>query len=205
MQVARLAQIALDLVFPPSDTARVVRSCSPTTFCTLTRPRVLASSVTALLPYWHPWVRAAIIEAKFHHNTEAIMLLHTVLAEYLEAYREDIAELGDGPLVIVPIPLGSRRRKERGYNQTEEIAHDIEGVTPHLLVRTRDTHAQTTLSRTERRSNMRDAFDVIAPIDSTATYMVVDDVVTTGATLAAAGAALTHAGACEVQLLALAH
>jgi predicted amidophosphoribosyltransferase len=135
----------------------------------------------------------------------ALELLALALAEYLR----DTDDRLRNP-VIIPIPLGAARRKERGFNQTEEIArrgmHEL-GFTidTTLLVRTRETVSQVSLPRHQREENMRGAFCAAHPADPACTYIVLDDVLTTGATLQAAIDALRASGAKHIVPLALAH
>jgi predicted amidophosphoribosyltransferase len=110
----------------------------------------------------------------------------------------------------VPIPLGAGRRKERGYNQAEEIARRA-GATLSIpleaaaLIRTRETASQVSLPKWRRRENMLGAFDAAQQADPALLYIVVDDVCTTGATLLAAATALRAAGARKILPIALAH
>jgi ComF family protein len=110
---------------------------------------------------------------------------------------------------IVPIPLSTQRLRERGFNQALEIAKHLLGpgavarakLRPQLLLRTRDTLAQTGLPRTERLRNMRHAFAVeplLAGQVQGTSLVLVDDVTTTTATLCAAALALRAAGAAKV-------
>jgi ComF family protein len=105
---------------------------------------------------------------------------------------------------LIPIPLAARRLRERGYNQSEVLARALARqwripVIPDLLVRTRETPTQTTLTPETRLANVRAAFavaNVQCPlIIGHATLIIVDDVFTTGATLAEAARALERAGA----------
>jgi predicted amidophosphoribosyltransferase len=107
-------------------------------------------------------------------------------------------------------PLGRERRAERGFNQAEEIARRVSRIIPFtldatLLERTRETPSQVSLQRYLREENMRGAFRATREADSAATYLIIDDVLTTGATLQAAVDALTMAGATHCVPLALAH
>ncbi|MFZ1075744.1 MAG: phosphoribosyltransferase family protein [Minisyncoccia bacterium] len=100
--------------------------------------------------------------------------------------------------------------KKRGFNQTEEIANraaKLAGCTVDraLLIRARETASQVSLPRREREKNMRGAFGAAHPADPSRTYILIDDVVTTGATLQAAIDALKAAGARHIIPLALAH
>ena len=90
----------------------------------------------------------------------------------------------------------------------QEVAR-LEGLAfdPMALVRTRSTRSQVGLTRTERRDNVRGAFVVPAamkPRIAGRKVILVDDIITTGATAGAAASALKRAGACRVDVLALA-
>lgn len=160
-----------------------------------------------VLPYREPLVHAAVVEAKFYHNAHATRMLGVVLQEELMMLHEEHVL---AHLVLIPLPLSKERRRSRGYNQVEEIAkhavRDLSAITlaPNILKRVRNTLAQTRLSGRERRENMRGAFRA-QDVDSACTYIVLDDVVTTGATLDDAVRALKTAGALDVIPLALAH
>lgn len=104
------------------------------------------------------------------------------------------------PAVLVPMPLGRRRYRERGYNQAECIAAVLAprwnlAARPELLRRTRDTASQTRLAPEKRWTNVAGAFTARRPPGTAApTIILLDDILTTGATLAAAAAACAAAG-----------
>lgn len=108
----------------------------------------------------------------------------------------------DGPSVLIPIPLAAGRLRERGYNQSEALARALARqwripVTVDLLARTRETPTQTTLTPGTRLANVAGAFAVTRK-QSGKTLVLVDDVFTTGATLAEAARALEQAGATTI-------
>ena len=113
--------------------------------------------------------------------------------------------------VLVPVPLHPRRERERGYNQSALLAAAFVTVAQaqvaSLLRRVRDTRTQTRLSRPERAANVNNAFALspAAVLDGRLTYILIDDVFTTGATLDACATVLRAGGAKSVRVLTLAH
>jgi ComF family protein len=109
------------------------------------------------------------------------------------------------PGLIVPIPLHPRRLRERGFNPASILAAALSrssgvDLSTRLLARIRDTPSQTQLGRRERGSNVRGAFRS-SPIPLDGAIWLIDDVVTTGATLREAARALRSAGAGEVHAI----
>ena len=108
---------------------------------------------------------------------------------------------------VVPVPLHWRRRWQRGFNQSELLARAIarsRGV-PLMaaLRRVRHTATQTGLSNTSRRRNVAGAFQVRLPVAGKR-ILLIDDVMTTGSTVAACAAALRRAGALRIVVLTVA-
>lgn len=208
MNVLRLI---LDLLFPPSDREALIENATLESLGVYARPLVTGADTVALLPYRKPLVRACITGSKFKDSEKAQTLLAGVLIDYLNEWSAAHTTLDDTLLVLVPVPLSRERQKERGYNQVERVARLAAKNLPHvyldidLLIRTRETLPQTSLGGFERRQNVVGAFGVFYPPDPSYTYIVVDDVSTTGSTLAAAIEALKSAGSSKVLGIALAH
>lgn len=110
---------------------------------------------------------------------------------------------GGGGDVLVPIPLHKRKFRERGYNQAERIAHGMSQATliplrTDLLRRTRFTQSQTTLTLEERKKNVEGAFEIVPGMERVVngkTIVLIDDVITTGATIVSCASTLRDAGA----------
>jgi ComF family protein len=112
-----------------------------------------------------------------------------------------------GQVSLIPIPLGSRRLRIRGYNQSERIAKALGirvglKVRADILSRVRETPTQTALTPEGRQANVAGAFRASGA--SGLRCVLVDDVFTTGATLAEAGAALAAGGATSVEAVTFA-
>ena len=139
---------------------------------------------------------------KFGGNLVANRVLATLLAQEIAA-RYDVL-----PAVILPVPLHWRRLVLRGHNQAGLIARMLGrrlGVSIEFdgVRRVRATRAQTGLDRAARRRNLTRAFACRTPVTDR-TVAVVDDVMTTGATLTAMAHCLKSAGASEVHVWTLA-
>jgi ComF family protein len=115
-----------------------------------------------------------------------------------------LAELINSPLDgIVPVPLHPTKLRERSYNQSEFVARGIRDVTglpvyTSLLKRHKYTSSQTQLNAAERKENVGDAFSVnkryLLSVEGK-TFLIVDDVITTGSTIEACAEVLMSAGA----------
>lgn len=134
-----------------------------------------------------------------------------VVADWLAGLL--LASLAARPLLadlVVPVPVPPDRLRQRGFNQAELLARPVAAATgaplaPGLLVRTRPTRPQVGLGAAERRRNVRGAFACLDPAAVRGRrVLVVDDVLTTGATLDECARALKAAGASQVYGLAVA-
>lgn len=157
----------------------------------------------AAVAYDFPW-SALIVDYKFNHlvgRADAFgMLLHST------PWVEPALEAADW---VLPMPLSAQRLKTRGFNQALVLARQIapKKINTHWLLRIKDTPPQSTLNRRERMSSVKDAFAVdplhAAKIKGTR-LVLVDDVMTSGASLFCAAQVLKDAGAAHVTALVLA-
>jgi len=160
--------------------------------------------VLALNEYVDP-IRSIFLRLKRPRGDALSTALGRLLAQ---RYRDQLAELQ--PQLVVPVPMHWRRRIWRGTNNTDILAHAIAKTTPasrgcSLLVRTRNTLPQKELQLKDRFRNMRGAFWVRAGYDLQGMrILLVDDILTTGATCNAAAEALKRAGATRVAVAILA-
>ena len=146
-------------------------------------------------------LKKAIHAFKYNGATELAAPLAERLAKALEQQKR-------GFELIIPVPLFEKRREERGYNQAELLAWHVAQCmeitwAPGCLRRIRDTSQQVGLDPQQRKENVRDAFEATSDVHNR-TVLLIDDVVTTGATSEACAAALKKAGAATVYTMAVA-
>ena len=118
------------------------------------------------------------------------------------------AALATSPDAVVPLPLGPRRLRQRGYNQAEVIARELSAEAGARMAvgleRVRETAPQASRDEAERRRNVAGAFAWRGPSLSGTRLWIVDDVLTTGATSNSAVESLVRAGADRVDVVVIA-
>lgn len=127
-----------------------------------------------------------------------------------ENFRNHLSR--DLPELLVPVPLHRDKLISRGFNQSEIIATSLGEVTgtkvlPNALVKLIDTHSQTQMSRTERMENLKNVFAVSEkslPLLKGRHVLLIDDTVTTGATLESCARQLLNNGAQKVSVACIA-
>ncbi len=114
------------------------------------------------------------------------------------------------PEIVIPVPLHTKKLYARGFNQSALLARPLARalgapIRPELLRRIRDTQSQAGLSRKERVTNLEGAFAAHRPVKiENKKVLLVDDVITTAATVRAASQTIIEAGAQTVEVIALA-
>lgn len=219
--VARLpAQCAVCRTWPaqPVCEACVVRFAQPVARCRrcalplpdglaqcgacLGAPPPLDACVTALA-YAYPW-SSLIVEFKFGQRPGWAATFARLLrsAPWVEPALE-------GADLVLPMPLSVQRMRARGFNQALELARQLAPAKTRsgLLLRTRDTPAQSALKRQERLRNVEHAF-AIEPLRAAELVgrrvVLLDDVMTSGASLHAAARTVRAAGAIDIAAVVLA-
>ncbi len=146
-----------------------------------------------------------IQEFKFRDRRNLAGLLGPLIARtFAESWDRSAIDL------IVPLPLHRSRKRARGFNQAALLASSLARLVALpcvevALARTRPTEPQVSLSDSERWRNVRNAFQCLKPdLVAGKRVLLVDDVMTTGATIRSASLALLEAGARRVSLLTVA-
>jgi len=147
-------------------------------------------------------VQNALHTMKYRHNIGLGEAFATHMAEFFKS-------LGWPMDVLVPVPLGRKRLKERGYNQVALVARPLAyavglDYNPGALRKERETRSQVGLNVSQRRENVDGAYQADARVVSRKSVVVMDDVATTGSTILACADALLSAGAKEIYAITIA-
>ncbi|MEX0652414.1 MAG: ComF family protein [Candidatus Paceibacterota bacterium] len=211
-RITLLLKTILDIIFPQAGIERDIANTSPET---LIKKLSLDTheKVHFLFRYKDPLIKQMIWRLKYKKDTHVAHLFAVLLHDtLLEELSDTQLFSGDTETVIVPIPLSKRRARERGYNQMKLVTNELLAlggcaVDVDLLVKKRHTKPQTSLThKSERVHNIKEAFAVTSKKDLKNTrILLLDDVLTTGSTLAEAKKTLLQAGARSVSCIALAH
>lgn len=150
-------------------------------------------------------LREYLAELKYRYRPELGLALGKLLVEGVKAYpgfrKIDL---------VVPIPIHPHKLAARGYNQAELLARPLQDylgmkVQDQVLIRTKLTETQNALRKPERFANVKDAFQVVETLAvGGKRVLVIDDILTTGATVSEAARMLLKAGAISVDVLTLA-
>lgn len=212
----RYLNIFFDILAPRRENFILVEKITEDTVHELERaPNV--ENMPWIFPIFHykdTRVRALIWELKYRQNTTPLDTLGKILYEEIMATISDITIFNaDAKFLLIPIPISTSRRIERGYNQSEYIAksiiqYDNERLlvyAPQWLQKTKDTEIQSkSASRQERMKNLIGCFEANPGVEGK--YIIlIDDVVTTGSTLSEARSTLLSAGARDVFGFTIAH
>ncbi len=208
--------ILLDIILPPRTNFAIVRKLGEKEILNLPKAPPLedAGWIQSLFHYKDSRVKAIIWELKYKENTRALEWIGKLLFEEILALISDISLFSNtAEFLLIPIPISSERRYERGYNQSEYIAKAIlENDADHILLyapqwfaKINETPTQNkSESREQRMKNLVGCFGADPRVDGK--YIIlVDDVVTTGSTLLESRKTLLEAGARDVFAFTIAH
>ncbi|MFZ2038362.1 MAG: phosphoribosyltransferase family protein [Minisyncoccia bacterium] len=211
-----LVSFIIDTVFPPPPLVqRLIGLSVEEIISEISRSDSLPDKNSiAILSYKHPLTRTAIWEMKYRGNRAITRKMALVIYDYL------LIELSEASTwqnftepIIVPIPLSPERLRERGYNQAGKLAKELVKIdkgenfklNSDWLKKVRSTDSQShTRNRTERLNNLKNCFSASSDVEGK-NIILLDDVITTGATMKEAKNTLRQAGAKKVICVAVAH
>jgi len=151
-------------------------------------------------------MKKSIVKLKYYGKKNIIWSFKKILQDYLIKNSTICNDMD----IIIPVPLSVERYKKRGYNQSELIADMLSSlikipVLSKNLIKTKNTPTQIGLSRPERLKNLLGSFSVLrSRLLSCRNILLVDDVITTGATIDSCAIELLRAGAKKIHGFTLA-
>ncbi len=164
--------------------------------------------------YQDPIIKRTIKALKFKKRRKLANILGELLYERIaEDLSDEKAFSLHQEILVIPIPLSKKRFNERGFNQSELIARSFASrdttllLSTNILTRNKHTKPQSSINlKRERLTNIQGVFSVKnSPLLIGKTCILIDDIVTTGATMKEASSVLKKSGAKKVILIAVAH
>ncbi|MBU4369508.1 hypothetical protein KKG58_01960 [Patescibacteria group bacterium] len=157
--------------------------------------------IVTIFDYQQPLIKKAIKSFKYSpYNLNILKSLSPIFIKCLKQSPLILKFLTKNRFILVPIPLSKQKLAKRGFNQAEVIAQELAAAFnwpfKKSLKKIKNTPSQTNLSREQRKLNVQSVFKIqgeIAP-----NIILIDDILTTGATLEQAAKALYYAGAKKI-------
>ncbi len=208
-----------DIIFPESCLACGVQGVPLCPRCLANFPaaeRECAEWINPLFDYRHPPVKEALWMLKYKGKKRLAGVFGEVLYGRMLEELADLAVMKNfREPILIPIPLSGKRRRERGFNQAELICRKLLGLDEgknfkleeKVLIRPKESEHQARIEeRKKRLQNIVGAFEVKNPeLVENKNIILIDDIITTGATLSEAKKVLRAAGARKVIAFTIAH
>lgn len=215
---AKEANFLIDLLFPNYCLGCHQRGfyICPSCLEKIDKPnREISKNIWSVFDYRDPLIRKAIWELKYYHRYQLAYQLGVLLYNYSLEKLSFLAKETSDPVIVIPIPMSRRKQWKRGYNQAFHIARGFcEKINPNtvsleknILIKKIKTPPQAKIkNKYSRIKNVQGSFKVKNKDKIKGkTILIIDDVVTTGATVKEAGRVLKKAGAKKIYAFTLAH
>jgi len=219
--LAKIRDAISNIVSKDDEECSAIERMSPSEFVKAAEPLRIGREVPKaliLFEYSCPLVRKAVWEIKFRGNRRIAKIIAELLYdELVEKLSEEKLwgrpSAADGRPILLPIPISSKRRRERGWNQCEIIAEELQKLDggknfelcKNILVKNKNTSDQVGKGRSARLKNLENSFSVKNENAVRDRFVIVlDDVITTGATIEEARRVLRSLGVAEQNILFLA-
>jgi len=206
MKIREILDFLLELVFPSKLTEKRVRKMSFDDFNLIKEVRFDSqNNIYSFFKYKNPLAREAIRQIKYKKNVRLAKIIALIIhSELLEEISDLVLFENFEKPTFVAIPMCDRERGQRGFNQIEILIKSLMEIDEenfdydfNLLRKMKDNKRQTELKREERLRNVKGVFEADKKVGGR-NIILIDDVLTTGATLGEARSVLKEAGAKNV-------
>ncbi len=182
-------------------------------FYLLPKSKANIRDIFVLFDYQNNITKSLVKSIKYKNNLKAKKIISQYLFDEIVSISSDKELFGGSLPILLPMPMSKKEKKERGFNQCEEIVRELEKlnnknfeVRYDILFKTKETERQTKLSKQKRLENVLNCMQVLDESKiKDRTVIVFDDVFTTLSTLKEAKRALLEAGSRKVIGLFIAH
>lgn len=210
-----LKEFFLDLLIPLDKEAEKLMELSDSQLLSTTGPaeEIEISETEAVIEYGDDLAKSLVWQIKYKGSRKLSEKAGRMLYEKILGRISEEVLLGDEKFLLIPVPLDKQKIRKKGFNQAELIAQAVleldEGESleyfPKGLRKTKVTKNQTEIKRrSERLKNLKDCFQASEEVRGR-NIILIDDVITTGATIREARKTLKKAGAKKIWAFALAH
>ena len=199
-----------NFVLPYKDNSRVSRSFDSEHFLSLIKPTQKDGNIYLLSYRDTNGIKAVIHSFKYEKSKHSLLIIRDLFIEGINIIYEDLSLFyPKSDLIITPIPQNNESINDRRYNQFIFLKPYLleSGITyKELLALNKKTMRQSKLNKANRTKNIKDAYKVISDVDlSNKVIIVIDDIMTTGATLKEAKRTLKQYGCKNIKTLAICH
>ncbi len=215
--IRALYDLLIDIVFPEKCIVCNIRGLVICDKCSLNfrkTERKTANNIYACYDYRDPAIKNAIWKLKYHHRGHiGARLGQLIYQEFVEDISEIKQYIGN-KIIVIPVPISKSKIKKRGYNQAKYIAKgfcdsnkDSFELRGDLVIKVKDTLPQAKISNRNRRlNNVKGVFSISdESFVRGKTFIIIDDVTTTGSTFLEITKVLKNTGARKVICFAVAH
>lgn len=215
--IVNLFDFFIDQLFPNDRRVKYIQNLIDTnSLNSLPQAHNLRPNTISLFSYQDLHVKSLVKQIKYKNNQAFTKEIAKLLyEEIIGIYSEEMFFHAKNKPIIIPVPMSRDRKKVRGYNQTEKILfeiklHDEQKIFDYrsdIIFKKDNSKPQTqTLTKEERLRNIKNSFFIKEPnIIKKRTLFIIDDVITTGATISEIESLLMHHGANQVYSFTIAH